>query len=275
MKYSQGTLNEPCQKLIFLGDALFNLSEQLVDSFNQNARIPSQKLELASCYLFNRARQDYRSICILCAEGIGSSSLPILRSLFESSVSFKYILSPSTPEQRENLANRFMDFECVETKKGLEYWKVAGQNQDWKKNFLDMEAEIQTKVNNFKIVYKISSKSDLDSWSGKNIRTMAKILGMENDYLSIYRFCCSLSHPSLIGAKQNIVPNLNGFDLHLQSEPSMLVANMQTAIEYYSQFVNTFNLVFKLNFDEELKHFIQSRDQVFRETNSLLVLKVS
>lgn len=262
-------MNRTYQELFNLSDELFTLSEHAFDLFNRRAeKFPLNKIprhKAISLFFLNRGRQDFNSIRILCSSEMGDSATILLRSIFENLISLRYILAAGTNTERDQLAQRFIDYEIIDKAKQLTYWEDHAHNKDLKASILSQKKEIVRRCDEFSKKYKIKEPLKSPSWSGKNIRIMAKDVEAEGDYLLTYKMCCWYSHPSFIGARQSTFRHETGTTFSLQSDSNTIITVLQSSIAYHSQLTFIFDLLFKLGLKIQLSSFQEKALEKFNQ----------
>lgn len=156
-----------------------------MEEMSQNA--PSQLLDSLVRLVSLTVSNSYQSVLLLTMNGCGSDALKIARSMFESSVAIAYL------QKYPHLVNDFVDYRWVKRHKHQEF--LAQYAPD---NFKAIDpAQIALTIAEYARV-KARFKGR-QSWSDKNLREMAKDLGVEQSYLGIYPFTSSVHHLDVIG----------------------------------------------------------------------------
>ncbi|UCB57056.1 MAG: hypothetical protein JSV30_00200 [Candidatus Omnitrophota bacterium] len=246
------------KELFECADNLYHLIDTLLIVFNQSSnnfrpsRIPKYKNTFL--YLFNTSIRHYKSIDLLCQEGHGMSALILMRSLLENLITTKYIILNKNPNE---LAQRFEEYKWLLMRKQLKYWKTNKQVESKKlqKSILSKEPEILAKVKEYKVNFKV--KNGLSTWSGKSVERMAEVVGMSNEYNLVYRMCCLISHPSMLGIIQEVKRTEEY--TYFSSDPSYcnIITNMILTIEYMHTFLSVYNDLFELGKKQELDLFLK------------------
>ncbi len=129
----------------------------------------------------------YQSVLLLTMNGCGSDALKIARSMFETSVSIGYL------QKNPALLSDFIDYRWVKRMKHQEY--LAQYAPDMFKA-IDPAEIARTVAEYAKVKSRFKGRS---SWSDKNLREMAKDIGIEQSYLGVYPFTSSIHHLDVIG----------------------------------------------------------------------------
>jgi hypothetical protein len=193
--------------ILFLARDIQSEMERILVKFNiQKIRLfdlPAYKRIFL--FILTRACKTFDAIIILCKNGFGQDAAILLRGLFESYVTAKYIVSHPQPVANQ-LAARFVDYKWIILKKHLyetgkkNQRSTAPEDEEYRKQVLE-------RVDDFKKKYGIMSDRGLLSWSGKTLRDMAGKIGPEllNEYETIFRICSRFSHPGILGDNEYLV----------------------------------------------------------------------
>jgi hypothetical protein len=129
----------------------------------------------------------FQSVLLLTMNGCGSDSLKITRSMFESCIVASYL------QEKPALLQDFLDFRWVKQHKHQE---MLAQDAPDKLKSLGPNEVTKTVVEYGRVKGRFKGRS---SWSDKNLREMAKDVGLEQQYLAIYPFGSSVQHLDVIG----------------------------------------------------------------------------
>ncbi len=129
----------------------------------------------------------YQSVLLLAMNGCGSYALKIARGMFESVVLVGYI------QANPALATDFTEFRWVKRHKHQEYLRQYVPEQF---HILDPAEVAKTSSEYARVKNRFKGGN---SWSNKNLREMAKEIGIEHQYLAIYSFTSSIHHLDVIG----------------------------------------------------------------------------
>jgi len=153
----------------------------------------------------------FQSVLLLTMNGCGTDALKIARSIFESSVSVGYI------QKNPALAADFIDYRWVKRHKHQEF---LAQYAPAQLTALSPAEVAKTVAEYGRVKNKFKGRK---SWSDKDLRQMAKDIGIEQSYLGIYPFTSSVHHLDVIGVMAQEDENL--FDIEvLPSEKNIGIA---------------------------------------------------
>jgi hypothetical protein len=180
----------------------------------------SSKIELFTVLnlLYAKSIRTFRAIYHLCYEGYAPEAMPLLRALFEAEISLQYIRINGT-----EAGIRYFEY--------LDYYRYRFYERNPKLDSINQlprrkrekEAEtLKTKAEIFKNKFP-DYKNRKDSWSGKSISDMAKIIdqGLNTHYLiqyeTAYNYYSSFCHSNIIAGLRYISKNA----WHFKSSPDL------------------------------------------------------
>jgi len=132
--------------------------------------------------------EDFNEVFLLCANGYGIAALKLLRSMYERVVTMVYLLrNPSEIEA-------FTDWHLVEKRKMLNRLKDEG---DEATNYLTAEEVAQIEADYERVSAKFPKKQR--SWTRLDLRSMARKVGLDTLYLSLYVWPSWQIHTTAIG----------------------------------------------------------------------------
>ncbi len=214
-------------------------------------------------YLLNNVMNQYNSIRVLCLEGYGQSGLVILRSILESLITFKYMISD---EELKNVrAQRFEDYRWVQMKKMLNYWKMEDEviNYAIAKDILSKEDRVLEKVEEFKKTYDVKNDRELSTWSGISIFKMAKTANELVDYNLLYSTCCNFSHPSILGIQSNVIRNEKVTFYSPKPSFQYIDVNIKSSIDYFLEYLVMFDYFYSLGMKKKLDGYQLRAKKIF------------
>ncbi len=129
----------------------------------------------------------FQSVLLLTMNGCGSDALKVARSTFETSVVMSYL------QKHPNLLSDFLDYRWVKRHKHQEF--LAQYAPDELKR-IDPAEVLKTVAEYGRVKAQFKGRA---SWSDKNLRDMAKDVGIEQQYLAVYPLTSSVHHLDVIG----------------------------------------------------------------------------
>ena len=129
----------------------------------------------------------FQSVLLLSMNGCGSDALKIARSMFETSVIMAYL------QKHPNLLSDFLEYRWVKRHKHQEF---LAQYVPDELNRVGPAEVLKTVTEYARVKDRFKGRS---SWSDKNLREMAKDVGIEKQYLAVYPFTSSVHHFDVIG----------------------------------------------------------------------------
>lgn len=141
---------------------LLRTSQDLMAEMNQKGalRLKSQNHEKAAAILFSEAYGRFLGVKLLCEDGMGDTSLIVLRSLLNLFIMFNWILR----KQKEARAKRYIGW----------YWKTRRDKIELAP--LDYDVNLKRKVRqNYKRLRHLYSYKRKDKTTGKLKRVQAKV----------------------------------------------------------------------------------------------------
>jgi hypothetical protein len=132
------------------------------------------------------------AVAILCSGGYGADGVKIARGMFETHVTFRYLL------RRPHDLRDFLDFDAVARYKRLQFY-----NSKLPKVYVRTPTE---KINAVENAYRAVEKRFTDSngkvrlrWSRHGLADMARVAGLADIYDLFYRYASSLHHVDPMG----------------------------------------------------------------------------
>lgn len=216
-------------------------------------------------FLFFLARviKTYSVICMLCREGFGQDTSPLLRNLLETLVSAKYITCK--PDRADQNAVRFVEYKWVILKRYLSELEKEFSPELSGDEFSDRDL-ILSQFEEYKKNYGITSDRALLTWSGKSIRDMARQAdkNLLKEYELAFRIDSRFSHPSIIGDKEYVDFKEEALVLSFLPSPNGVVLSLKRAMTYLTDFWAIFNALFELNGDDRIKGVRSKSAAVFK-----------
>ncbi len=149
------------------------------------------------------------AVALLCNAGHGADAVKIARGMFETHVTFRYLL------RRPKELMDFIDFDAVARYKRLQFYKSKLPGQ-----YTGFSAE---KINAVNDAYRAVEKKFIDSngkvrkhWCRHNIAGMARVAGLSDMYDLFYRYASSLHHADPMGLAMLV----DGETLEVQPGPT-------------------------------------------------------
>ena len=127
--------------------------------------------------------EDFSEILLLCGNGYGIGALKLLRGMYERVVTMAYLLKH--PEKAQD----FVDRHLIEKQKCLNHLRMDGD--DPAKYFGEAElAEIAEAAG------RTRDRLPKDSWTDLDLRSMARVVGLEGYYTIFYHWPTLHTHPT-------------------------------------------------------------------------------
>jgi len=263
--------NQFSDKIFSQNKELFNLTKKVkAGSFlflkNFEARniklddlAPHQRIFL---FFLTKILKTYSAICILCQEGYGQDAYVLLRSLLESLISVKYMLSDLGSADEKAL--RFVGYKWVILKRYLSESKDGSKNQQEDDSYYKRKLIID-KFSEYKRQYNIVSDRALLTWSGKTIKDMARTTdkNLFLEYESAFRIYSRFSHASIIGDNEYMYFQNNILTFSPSPGTIAVTSALKNAINYTMDFLRVFNDLLDLRCDTHIRKLEGNITEVF------------
>jgi hypothetical protein len=148
-------------------------------------------------YFFRKAWKTLQSMFLLCTNGFGEDATILLRSLLELSINLQYIA-----DDEERRAVLFCEYSHVE-KNDFEKILRSFANDHPDDTIIATILKSKTKEQSDEKAYEyrkvMKNYPNPRNWADQSIRQMAKVTGMDFQYI-LYKMFCRISHPSPEGS---------------------------------------------------------------------------
>ena len=222
-------------------------------------------------FVLAKAYKSHKSIMLLCDNQSGQDAAIIVRSLFDLMVNLLYIFQTDSNER----FNRYGAFDWVLRKRMIDYAKSNKnmiemiEQRAVKKQFGDDQLEeINKQAKEAQIKYKFKT-----GWSDKTIEQMAREVGKNDHYQTVYRLQSNVSHSNSrsmleyvkIQEDKSLLFDIGGSDVW--AEESLVAAS-----DFFLSIIAKINSMLKLGIDEELdsitKRFLEAMSEINHKTKS-------
>lgn len=243
---------------------LLRIAEEMMDEMNQKGvlKTKSQNHEKASGILFREAYSRFPAVKLLCEDGMGDTSLIVLRSQLNLFIMFHWILK----KQKEARAKRYIGW----------YWKTWKEKITQNPSAYDVQRKRSVR-DNYNAVRHLYAYRVKDKLTGKykrkqakvwylpeTIETMAQDIGLKRHYEDGYRVLSWVEHidPThvLLKAKNGKLRGDPGFDKPILNES--LVMNFS----YFRSICTKVNKVFFLGKDKILRE-LANQERSFKRSD--------
>jgi hypothetical protein len=175
------------------------------------------------------------AVALLCNAGHGADAVKIARGMFETYVTFRYLL------RRPQELKDFIDFDAIARYKRLQLYKSKMPEL-----YASFSVE---KIKSVDVAYRAAEKKFTDSngkvrksWSRHNLAEMARVAGLSDMYDLFYRYASSLHHADPVGLAMLV----DGETLEIQPGPTerhihvalrMATSTLHEALGEYSNLI--------------------------------------
>lgn len=190
----------------FMDKKLLQLNQDLlllIEGYADNG-IPIGEWTQPKSFLIFAFAKSYRtvnSVLLLCENGYGQDAFMLVRTLFELLITTAYIFKEDT----DNRITQYNEYDWVLRNKMLSSVK---KNKDSKGKSLLQERSLSEGINlkeikqKSKEVLQSYEEEDAQTWSKKSIFQMAKAVGLEDLYDSLYALGSQLTHSASRSANE-------------------------------------------------------------------------
>ena len=154
---------------------------------------PTSDLKTVAYLLFGKAFKTFQAIQLLARCGCGSDGLSLCAALFENVIDLRYVCQ--SPDDRPGLFLRFEQVEKYYLARRI--LRISELPPDVRKQYKSYEENLEPQVRDLLEAY----PNETGGWSQQSIRSRAKTVGLELDYLRFYGILCAHKHtgPSAAG----------------------------------------------------------------------------
>lgn len=249
--------------LIALNYELRALADKCMDG-----AINASSARLAVAHMFlGKSYKTHAAILALAEKGYGEDATVLSRSIFESFINLKYILS----QNNDDLAVRYIAYDLVVQKVMLE--DVMSEPES-RKMFVDRslrpkpgDTDMKSIKSNYKEVmdrYKFDSRY---GWSGKTIEQLSTVAGRYRQYKTIYSLQCQLSHPSSRGMNSYYKPNGSGLIMDIGTSESYVEESLVMAFDYFGSLLDIVGDLMNWKIDEQLTSLLDRYEKSVHAIN--------
>ncbi|MBU1033945.1 helix-turn-helix domain-containing protein [Patescibacteria group bacterium] len=218
--------------------------------------VDSEKRAVAQMFL-GKSYKTHDAAITLCEKGFGEDAAIITRSLFENFINLKYILSV----EDDGLATRYMEFDFVLQKTMLDYFqkkpnllKILEERESRPK---PDDTDIKTINKKSKEVIKKHNFDIRTGWSGKTIKKMASSVGRLEQWETIYRLQCQLSHPSPRGMNGYFSKDEDGLVMDVGRNENYVEESLISAFDFFGSTIDIVGDLMNWDTEKELSSLLE------------------
>ncbi len=240
-----------CDDLLLLANRVCSRNDHIVDKSNL--------VELVTAYLFSKSYKTMKSILLLSEEGFGEDACCLLRVLFENTVNILYI----NKEDSLARATRYVEHSSVTKIYAYDHYPT------WIRDALiDSSESIATlRVDRDVILAKYGGEKFVKSWSGYSIDVMASMVGLGDDYSTVYDICCDLAHTRINASNHYVREEESTLIFDAGQSDRLVDAALIFASRYFILILQTWNKVFALGINTDLES-IHSKMETYLKTKN-------
>lgn len=213
-------------------------------------RFPEQGV---TTFLLGKAYKTHGTVLNLCMDGYGEDAGVLARTLFELAVNLLYL----NKEDSTNRATMFGEHEWVLRLKlldsNLELIKSSGK---MKEERID---EIRNKVDELITKY---GKKFKRSWSLLETKEMAKEVGLEGAYNSVYTQFTDIAHSRISSASEYVREDSAGLVIDIGPGENLVPTVLVSAFHHFLLIVDSWDIRFSLGLDNNLSDLSKRFDEV-------------
>ncbi len=212
---------------------------------------------------FGKGYKTYSAIILLCENGYGQDALVLARTLFELTVNTYYIFKDPT----DGRVNRYFGYQSVLRKKAIKHFLKNDEltailvakfkerdNGETIESVLKQAEEAQKKYN-FKN----------NKWSEDNLADMAKEVGLEHLYKTLYKVQNDLTHSTVGGIDDYLLFEDGHLTVKIGSDYKRIETCLVHNIDMFSRLTGQFSLYFSLGKDAELIAFSKELERILKK----------
>lgn len=251
-------------KLLQLNKDLLLLIEEYADN-----GIPIGEWNQPKSFLIFAFAKSYRtvnSVLLLCERGNGQDAFMLVRTLFELLITTAYIFKEDT----DNRVSKYNEYDWVLRSKMLSSVK---KNKDPKGKSLLQERSLSEGIDlkeikqKSKEVLQSYEEGDAETWSKKSIFQMAKAVGLEDLYDSLYALGSQLTHSASRSANEYM--RIVDGELELLTYPSdnYIDESLVGSFMCFYHIIKQLDETFKLSLESSLSGFEQKIVELTKDKN--------
>jgi hypothetical protein len=172
--------------------------------------IESEHLHERVAFLLGRhVPEDFQEILVLCGNGYGIGALKLLRGLYERVVTMTYLL------QHPEKAQDFVDWHLIEKQRLVSHLRLDGEDPARYLEPSELEA-VDAEAERVKGRFPKGQRS----WSGLDLRSMARAVGLDGCYTIFYYWPTLMVHPTIVEMSARVQKTADGvsFDARPQRD---------------------------------------------------------
>lgn len=239
--------------------ALFSFNFELRSTADQYLDKPfsvdSARHAIAQMFL-GKSYKTHAATLSLCEKGYGEDAAILIRSLFENFINLKYILSA----EDDSRAERYLDFDFVLQKMMLDY---AQDKPELLKMIEEREKRPKPNDMDIKTINSMAKKATdqhgfnmVKGWSDKSIKQMSEDIGRGDQYKTVYRLQCQLSHPTPRGMNTYFNRNSEGWVMEIGTNENYIEESLVTAFDFFGSTLDTVGDFLKWNTEQKLSDLL-------------------
>lgn len=249
-------MTELIKKLFALNEKLQLLANSITDKRKWVNSSKGHYVAMA----FGKGYKTYSAILLLCHNGYGQDALVLARTLFELTINTLYIFSDST----DCRVGRYFAYQSVLRKKAIEYYlrdeqltqKLIARFKEKAKG--ETIESVQQRANEVQKQYKYTN----NRWSKYGLSVMAKEVGLEHVYKTLYKVQNDLVHSTVGGIDDYLLFENQELTVKIGSDYKWIEQCLVTNLHMFSLLTGQFSLYFSLGKDAELQELSKELEKI-------------
>ncbi len=248
----------------------FSINEELralIERFFEHHPPPQDLCEGYVLFAIGKAYKTHAAILLLCREGYGEDAAILSRSLFELSITAKYISDDSTGAR----AKKFVDFDWVIRARRYEYSLTnAEMTKEFEKRIAadpQTSEKIATILREAKKVKEGYTEQELrKGWAGKSIKEIADAAGRTDIYKTVYSLQCDLSHSAVSVSNDYLREAGETLSMEIAPSDNWIERALVISIQHLVDLIEVWSAIFAFDVEESLKGITQRYAEAVKAT---------